>query len=115
MQYFSPSTNGFYDTEIHGDDIPEDAVEITREEHAALLEGQSAGQMIAADEDGKPVLQDRPAPTREQLVAAAEAQRAAAYREEADPLFFKYQRGEATKEEWIAKIDEIKARFPDPV
>lgn len=115
MQYFSPSTNGFYDTEIHGDDIPEDAVEITREEHAALLEGQSAGQMIAADEDGKPVLQDPPAPTHEQLLATAEAQRAAAYREEADPLFFKYQRGEATKEEWIAKVDEIKARFPDPV
>lgn len=34
------------------------------------------------------------------------------YREEADPLFFKMQRGEATAEEWQAKIDEIKLRFP---
>jgi hypothetical protein len=112
---YSQSTNGFYDEAIHGDAIPEDAVEITVEEHAALIEGQSQGKLITADENGKPVLQDRPAPTKAELLATAEAQRAAAYREEADPLFFKYQRGSATKEEWLAKVDEIKARFPDPV
>jgi len=38
--------------------------------------------------------------------------RRAAYIAEADPLFFKAQRGEATKEEWQAKVQEIKARFP---
>jgi predicted ATPase len=37
--------------------------------------------------------------------------RADAYAQEADPLFFKWQRGEATKEEWLAKVEEIKARF----
>ena len=40
--------------------------------------------------------------------------RAAAYAAEADPLFFKAQRGEATTEEWTAKVAEIKARFPYP-
>ena len=49
-------------------------------------------------------------PTREEQ----EAKRATAYRVEADPLFFKAQRGEATTEEWQAKISEIKARFPYP-
>jgi hypothetical protein len=44
--------------------------------------------------------------------AEAEANRKAAYIAEADPLFFKAQRGEATLEEWQAKIAEIKARFP---
>lgn len=39
-------------------------------------------------------------------------QREAAYKAEADPLFFKSQRGEATTEEWQAKVAEIKARFP---
>ncbi len=39
-------------------------------------------------------------------------QREAAYKTEADPLFFKSQRGEATTEEWQAKVAEIKARFP---
>ena len=38
--------------------------------------------------------------------------RAEAYREEADPLFFKSERGEATREEWLAKIEEIRNRFP---
>lgn len=41
-----------------------------------------------------------------------ERQRQAAYADEADPIFFKSQRGEATREEWLAKIAEIKARFP---
>jgi hypothetical protein len=38
--------------------------------------------------------------------------RRAAYIAEADPLFFKTQRGEATMEEWQAKVAEIKTRFP---
>jgi hypothetical protein len=42
----------------------------------------------------------------------ASAQRQQAYIVEADPLFFKAQRGEATMEEWQAKVAEIKNRFP---
>jgi hypothetical protein len=38
--------------------------------------------------------------------------RRAAYITEADPLFFKWQAGEATQEEWAAKRQEIKERFP---
>ena len=44
----------------------------------------------------------------------AKSSRAGAYRLEADPLFFKAQRGEATTDEWTAKVAEIKARFPYP-
>lgn len=40
--------------------------------------------------------------------------RVEAYNTEADPLFFKAQRNEATVEEWQAKVAEIKARFPYP-
>lgn len=46
--------------------------------------------------------------------AVQEEARRAAYVAEADPLFFMAQRGEATMEEWQAKIAEIKARFPYP-
>lgn len=35
-----------------------------------------------------------------------------AYVEESDPIFFKWQRGEATQQEWLDKVAEIKARFP---
>lgn len=44
------------------------------------------------------------------LAGIAEKKRAA-YQAEADPLFFKWQRGEATKEAWEAKVAEIKARY----
>lgn len=49
-------------------------------------------------------------PTLEQQQAA----RASAYAQEADPLFFMSQRGEATEAEWLAVVAEIKARFPYP-
>lgn len=49
-------------------------------------------------------------PTRE----SQELARKAAYAYEADPLFFMSQRGEATEAEWLAKIAEIKARYPYP-
>lgn len=54
--FYSQSTSGFYDTSIHGDLIPADAVEITAEQHAELLAGQSAGQQIVPDENGFPIL-----------------------------------------------------------
>jgi hypothetical protein len=47
----------------------------------------------------------------EQKAAEAQANRKTAYENEADPLFFKAQRGEATMEEWLAKVDEIKQRY----
>lgn len=43
-----------------------------------------------------------------------ESARRIAYTQEADPIFFMAQRGEATMDEWTAKVAEIKARFPYP-
>lgn len=73
--FYSKQTGGFYDTAIHGDNIPSDAVEITAAEHAALLEGQSQGKRIQADAKGRPVLADPPTPTDEELAAAIRAER----------------------------------------
>lgn len=50
----------------------------------------------------------------EQPRKEAEANRAAAFRSEADPLFFKWQAGEGTEAEWRAARDAIRARFPYP-
>lgn len=44
----------------------------------------------------------------------AQRNRKAAYTTESDPLFFMAQRGEVTEQEWLAKITEIKERFPKP-
>jgi hypothetical protein len=47
------------------------------------------------------------------LNAQAKINRAEAYRNESDPLFFKWQRGEATEQEWLDKVNEIKQRYQD--
>lgn len=48
------------------------------------------------------------------LLEQAKRNRAAAYIAEADPLFFQAQRGEATMDEWTAKVAEIRTRYPYP-
>jgi hypothetical protein len=47
-------------------------------------------------------------------VEAVKAQRLNAYQNESDPLFFEFQRGEATEQAWKDKIAEIQARLPFP-
>ena len=51
----------------------------------------------------------------ETQMEAVRNQRLSAYREESDPIFFDYQRGEATEEEWLEAIQSIKDRYPYPV
>lgn len=76
--------------------------------------------------DGLTWLSDTPKPTQAELDAAwpavqqaqaqaqTDAQRHAAYVAESDPLFFQWQRGEATEQQWRDKVAEIQARYPDP-
>ena len=117
--FYSKLAGGFYSREIHGENMPEDVVEITAEQHAALLAGQAAGKVIAAGKGGKPVLQDPPAPaplTLEQV----KAQRQAAYVAESDPLKNEAEYDaivggtEPDYTAWMAKVAEIKARYPLP-
>lgn len=54
------------------------------------------------------------AEANQRLKAQQEVLRQAAYAAESDPIFFMAQRGEATVEEWTAKVAEIKARYPYP-
>lgn len=56
--FYSKSTGGFYAHEVHGKNMPADVVEITKQEHAALLEGQFLWKVIGADSAGRPVLQE---------------------------------------------------------
>lgn len=71
---YSKSTGGFYDQAIHGDNIPADAVEITCEQHCALLEGQSQGKVIVCNEQGHPCLADPEPPSAESLLEACKAE-----------------------------------------
>jgi len=67
---------------------------------------------------------DTPKPSQAELDAAwpqvqtdlandqARQSRLTAFEQEADPLFFGWQRGENTEQEWLDKVAEIRARFP---
>lgn len=81
--------------------------------------------VIRGDEySGLEWLDDTPKPTQVELDALWPATqtavfnknqqdaRSVAYRNESDPLFFKWQRGEATEQNWKDKVAEIQARYP---
>jgi len=46
--------------------------------------------------------------------AQVEQARAVAYRETSDPIFFEYQRGDATEAEWLAAVQAVKDANPYP-
>ncbi|MBT2869772.1 hypothetical protein JQK19_21295 [Chromobacterium violaceum] len=64
--FYSASTGGFYDSEIHGEGCPADAVQVEDSVYEALFRGQAAGKLIQADGNGCPVLVDGPALSIEQ-------------------------------------------------
>jgi hypothetical protein len=59
------------------------------------------------------IAREREAAYQATLAARDEALRAA-LAAEADPLFFRWQRDEVTKEDWLAAVAAVKARFPKP-
>lgn len=56
--FYSAKTCGFYDPQIHGDNMPADVVEITKVEYVAILELQSQGKVITSDDQGRPIVVD---------------------------------------------------------
>lgn len=102
--YKSPKDEIFaYESDGSQDDIIQaDFAPITQDEADIIIKSNNEKR-----------LNDR---TDAEKMIAYEALRYRAYVTEADPLFFKVQRGEATHAEWLAKVEEIKARFtPDIV
>lgn len=73
--FYSKTTGGFYSRDIHGEAIPADAVEITSEEHVALMDAQSQGKIIQPDIDGNPVAVDPPKQTAAQVWDRIKAKR----------------------------------------
>lgn len=101
MKKYSPSNNAFYDTAINKE-IPDDAVDITEQAWADLLNGQAEGKLIACGADLRPCLTEQPLPTADELISQAEDKRSR-LRAEADtiiqPLQDANDLGIATEEE----------------
>lgn len=66
---YSPTTGGFYTPEIHGDNIPVDAIKLTDPEYRALLDGQAQGKPIKANANGRPYNEEPPPRTLDQAKA----------------------------------------------
>ena len=76
--------------------------------------------------EGLTWLSDSPKPTEAELLALwpeveyetayarVEQVRAQAYRETSDPIFFEYQRGDATEQEWLDAVEAVKTAHPYP-
>ena len=47
--------------------------------------------------------------------ATVEADRQIAYRETADPVFFEFQRGDMTEQDWLGAVQAVKDAHPYPV
>lgn len=55
--FYSPSENGFYDSDINRS-MPSDVIAITRDEYSELFLGQADGKTIVANKKGKLTLKD---------------------------------------------------------
>jgi hypothetical protein len=60
--------------------------------------------------DGEWVAPVPPVPIREEVEQA----RQVAYQQTADPIFFQYQRGDATEQEWLNAVQAVKDAHPYP-
>jgi len=67
MFKYSPSTGGFYHADIH-DVMPDDVVDVTDEEHSALMLEQEQGKRITFS-NGAVVAVDPPPPTDAEIQA----------------------------------------------
>ena len=68
--FYSAATNSFYSTELNGDAIPTDAVEVSAQTHTDIMAAVATGQTYGPDKDGFPVIMSRPAPSVEVLKSA---------------------------------------------
>lgn len=73
--YFAASTGAFYDLSFWTADLPEDAVLVDGETHAAQLTAEASGLHRAGDAGGNPVAVEPPPPTIEELAAHARRRR----------------------------------------
>jgi Mlc titration factor MtfA (ptsG expression regulator) len=107
MMFYSNSTGGFYTKQIHGENIPDDAVEISDELHAFLIEGQSQNKTIVGDANGFPILADSPdaTPTYAQS-------RAAEYPDFRDYLDGVVKGDQAQIDAYVAACLAVKAKYP---
>lgn len=109
--FYSASRGGFFSPALHAD-MPQDAVGVSPQRHAALLAGQSNGHEIVPDKRGRPTLRSLQPHTLAQAQAAAvsEVKREAARRIEGRmPLWRQVNALRDSSDPGFHEIDSIRA------
>jgi len=107
MMLYAKSTGGFYTEEIHGANVPRDAVVISAELHASLMNGQTQGKTIVGDDNGFPILVDDLA-----AVKTFAQERAEEYPDFRDYLDGVVKGDQAQIDAYIAACLAVKAKYP---
>ncbi|MEN4917583.1 hypothetical protein ABE485_02840 [Achromobacter spanius] len=67
--FFSNETKGFYVKEIHGENIPDDAVQLKEGQHERAMSWQAGGGIIVGvTSQGEMDLRTTPVPTRQEML-----------------------------------------------
>lgn len=106
MKYYSASTQGFYVSEIHGENIPADAVLVDDDDYERLMNGQIK-QTITPDENGYPQLIDRV-----QADVSYAQKRRSAYPDLLEYIDAVVKGDQAGIDAYIEKCREVKRLFP---
>jgi hypothetical protein len=110
----SPLEPGVYLVPAHATTVPVPAVPAGRQ--AIWANDEWTVQLITAPYVPQtPIAPPSAAPALEPVTPKLTTTqlRAAAYQYESDPIFFKWQRGEATQADWLAAVAAVKTRFPN--
>lgn len=123
--FYSLSSRGFYRADVHSA-IPVDAVEITSNEHKALLAALASGERIVLGDDGHLVVVAPEAVSAVLTHDQVDALRRKAYADVqtgSDRLYIDYQRclavgdaegAEVARQAWLDRAVEIQAQYPWP-
>lgn len=107
--YFSKSTTGFYTTDIHGDNMPEDIVEIDEELYRSIFEGLSKGMALSSDSKGFPILIEAPITQMPYTMS-----RLTEYPPITDYIDGIVKGDQAQVDAYIATCLAVKAKYPKP-
>lgn len=116
MKFYSESTKGFYDNDIH-DVMPSDAVSLTDDEYNTIVDEQSKGRVIHV-KNGKVVTEEYVL-SEEQIANIYKNKRKANYPTITDQLDMLWHMmdnetlpGKGT--DWYNTILEVKTKYPKP-
>ena len=112
---YRASTGGFYCDELEAEyrkagTWPGFFVRVSDEDYRNLMEGLSQGKIVVPNKQCYPVLQERPAPTRDEIIAEAEEKRRALIEsalQSVSIIQLKQMNGRSLTEKEVTRLNDV--------